>query len=414
MDGRVRPLLIRLLLGIALLLGLTASFSSAGAAVDDERPAPRVGPALDWSRDSVAGYSERLGLTPSVFAQEVRYPLDADDEVFLRQFVEQVADVGAVADLTLEPRVPLDQLDESAARSLAEQVASLHDRLDTRFVIRFAPEMNGSWTAWGQQPERYREAFRTVADQVARATDAAEMSWDPAYGAGYPFGDAEGFIAGSRDRPIEELDTDRDGDVDDLDDPYGPYWPGADVVDRVGLVLYRFGDARPFGDDEVPSPDELRGRLDEMVGYSTDTPRETFYQRFAEPGRPMSLQTGAAWFDSGAVGVSEAEVKQRWWQQVLDPAVLRDYPLIDLVIWLEQRREEPEADGALVDWRVTARPDLAAGFADALRTSARTGPVTTVHDQDRANRATAGYRDTIQDDPMTWIVGCVVLAAILF
>ena len=37
------------------------------------------------------------------------------------------------------------------------------------------------------------------------------------------------------------LDTNGDGWVDMSDDPYGPFWPGADYVDWVGLDIYHMG-----------------------------------------------------------------------------------------------------------------------------------------------------------------------------
>lgn len=409
---------MRLRLVLATLLGALPVLAGTPAGAADVVPSPAdgpyVGPMLDWDEDSADDYADRLGLSPSVYAQKVRYPLDADDRRFLDQFVQQAAAHGAVAQLTLEPRVPLAELTASDARDLGGRIDDLHRRLDTRFVVRFAPEMNGSWTAWGQQPEAYREAFRTTADGIDERTDAAEMAWTPAYGAGYPFGRAYGSIPGSAPRPAGQLDTNDDGEVDEADDPYGPYWPGDDVVDRVGLVMFRFGEEQPFGTDSVAAPDELVERLEERFGYDDDTDRRSFHDRFARDGRAMSLETAAAWYDRGDVG--ELDVKAAWWDQVFSPSVRQAYPEIDLVTWLEQRRPEEEADGRPVDWRATSRPELARSFEAVLRDGATTGAVTRVVDQQVANESTAEYRQADPDDgdPMAWIVGCVVLAAVLF
>lgn len=412
MRGAGLRLLLALLAGLLpLLVGGTAHAADVTPTPAD---GPYVGPMLDWDRDSADDYADRLGRSPSVYAQKVRYPLEADDRRFLRQFADQAAGHGAVAQLTLEPRVPLDVLTAGDARAVGEEIEDLHDRLGTVFVVRFAPEMNGSWTAWGQQPTAYREAFRTAARGIADRTDAAEMAWVPAYGAGYPFGESFGSIPGSAQRPEAQLDTDDDGEVDEADDPYGPYWPGADVVDRVGLVMFRFGREQPFGTDSVPAHDELRERLEERYGYDDDEDRESFYDRYARDGRSMSLETAAAWYDRGDVG--ELAVKSAWWQQVFSPEVRAGYPDLDLVTWLEQRRREDEADGREADWRATSRPELAESFAASLASGATTGAVTRVVDQDRANASTAEYREADPDDgdPMAWIVACVVLAAVLF
>ena len=43
------------------------------------------------------------------------------------------------------------------------------------------------------------------------------------------------------------------------DDPYAPYWPGADAVDWVGMSLYHWGSAHPWGENEVPEPGKFAG-----------------------------------------------------------------------------------------------------------------------------------------------------------
>ena len=47
--------------------------------------------------------------------------------------------------------------------------------------------MNGSWYPWGQQPEAYIDAFRTVAAAVHALAPASAMAWAPNEGSGYPF-----------------------------------------------------------------------------------------------------------------------------------------------------------------------------------------------------------------------------------
>lgn len=435
--------LLRLTLGLLaalLLLGTTAP----GAAADTDDPVPDLpapgspwfGPALDWEDDLPADYAERLGETPSLYTQHVDYPLTDDDTAYLEQFAQQSATQGAVAVLTLEPREALGDLTTQDADELGDLLAELHTELDTYFLVRFAPEMNGSWVSWGQQPLSYVAAYRTVAGAVHEATDHAAMVWSPVYGAGYPFGRAYGAVDLRSDRESAALDTDTDGDIDIADDPYGPYFPGDDAVDWVGLTLYHFGaeyDAPSFDTDDqvgpdeerdvtafsintVPRSDELRSRLDETWGYGDDRRRTPFYTRFAEDGdRPMLMETAALW-TADAEGDSERAIKVEWWQQVF--AAVKAYPLVAGISWLETSRPEAEADDLEVSWGATRteglaetlRRDLAAARIDV-------GPVTDVLDQQTANEATVQGRMPDRADlgrSMSWIVGGVGVLALLF
>lgn len=435
--------LIGALLGCGLLLTPTASASSAPAPDDGPPPplpaagSPWFGVTLDWANDLPADYAERLGETPSLYSQNVDYPLGEDQTTYLRQFAEQSATQGAVAALTLEPTVPLTELTVEDAREVADLLRELHVELDSFFLVRFAPEMNGSWKAWGQQPTAYVEAFRTVADEVHAATSQAEMVWSPVYGSGYPFGRAYGALDLSPDREGAQLDTDGDGDVDDADDPYGPYFPGDDVVDWVGLTLYHFGaeyDAPSFDtDDDVgpdaeqdptafsinsrPRPDELQSRLAETWGYGDESSREPFYERFAVDGdRPMLMETGALWTPEEADGDSETEIKRTWWRQVF--ASLDAHPLVRGISWLETSRPEAEADNLDVQWGATRTEALAASLRRDLDSAGITmGPVTRVLDQEAGNIATTqGRAPAAEDigDEMGWIVFCASLLAVAF
>ena len=387
----------------AVALGLLAVGTTPGAAAAaDDGPAPGepwFGPVLDWTRDLPADYSERLGRTPSLYGQAVHYPLADDDRTYLSQFAELAATQGAVAVLTLEPQVALDRLTEDHASALVDDLTALHDRLDTHFLVRFAPEMNGSWVTWGQQPEAYVAAFRAVADVVrdSPVADHADMVWSPAYGAGYPFGDAYGAVEPAGRRVAADLDTDGNGTVDDGDDPYGPYFPGADSVDWVGLSLHHFGRAQDFGDNDVPAPGELEARLRERFGYGVRAPRTSFYDRWVGPERPLLLETAALYDTTNDGGAPEERLKRAWWAQVL--AAADDHPEIGAISWLEVAREEAEIDGAVADWRATNTPTLARALSEDLdRSAVRLGPVTRVvepgtRSEDDGRQSDAGATD---------------------
>jgi hypothetical protein len=414
-----RRALVRLGL-VAVALGLLPIHTSTGAAVTDgECPAPApgepwFGPVLDWTRDLPASYADRLGDTPSLYGQSVRYPLTDDDRTYLAEFAEQAATQGAVAALSLEPQVALGDLTNDDAHALATELAELHDRLDTHFLVRFAPEMNGSWVTWGQQPRAYVDAFRTVAAAVhdSPAADDAEMVWAPAYGAGYPFGGSFGAVEPAGRRVAAALDTDGDGTVDDGDDPYGPYFPGAEHVDWVGLSLYHFGRSQEFGDNAVPAPGELEERLRERFGYGVQAARLSFYQRWARPDRPLLLETGALFDTTNDAGASEEKLKQAWWEQALAAAAER--PAIGAISWLEVAREEAEIDGDVADWRTTHTPALARALREDLAASTvRTGPVTEVvrpFDEavkDESDEPGAAASDDVS--PAWWAAGAVAL-----
>ncbi|WP_447646000.1 hypothetical protein [Nocardioides zeae] len=183
--------------------------------------------------------------------------------------------------------MPLDELTPDDAAAFADDLVELHRELDSYFLVRFAPEMNGTWYGWGQQPRAYVEAFRTLADEVHAATPHAAMVWAPVYGAGYPYGAAYGDVDPDRMAEAGELDTNDNGRLDEGDDPYGPYWPGDDVVDWVGLTLYHFGPDRGRVDNDLGIEDGGEtGDLETSEGFELDraaTPeayRERLEERF--------------------------------------------------------------------------------------------------------------------------------------
>jgi hypothetical protein len=435
--------LVRLSIGLVAALLLLGSVMPGAAAQSDDPvpdlPAPGhpwFGPALDWEGDLAADYAERLDETPSLYSQHVDYPLTADDTTYLEQFAQQSATQGAVAVLTLEPQAALGDLTGADAAELGELLAELHDELDSYFLVRFAPEMNGSWVSWGQQPLAYVAAYRTVADAVHGATDHAAMVWSPVYGSGYPFGRAYGALDLGSARESAALDTDGDDDVDLADDPYGPYFPGDEAVDWVGLTLYHFGaeyDAPSFDTDDgvgpdeeqeptafsintTPRGDELQSRLDETWGYGDDLARTPFYERFAEAAqRPLLMETGALWTPD-AEGDSERDIKAAWWRQVF--AAADQYPLVAGISWLETSRPEVEADDLEVAWGATRTESLAKSLRrDLVTAGVDLGPVTDVLDQETANTATSqGRMPSPSDlpDSMNWIAGCVGALALLY
>jgi hypothetical protein len=306
---------------------------------------------LDWANQSVAEVSEALGVTPAVWVQFVRFPLDDGGRTNLAAFFEQVGAAGAHGLVTLEPHDGLDAVTPQAAADLAAMLEAGWAEHGVATFVRFAHEMNGSWYPWGQQPDAYIAAFRTVAEAVHLAP-ASAMVWAPNEGAGYPFS-AGSYLAQPGSHEHAALDTDSDGELTAADDPYAPYWPGDDVVDWVGMSIYFWGLEYPWGENEVAPAGRFATRL---IG---DAQAPDFYGTYAEGhDKPMAIIETAALYDPDGGGPDEAAVKSAWFEQVFSPDTRDRFGRIGMINWFEWRKDEPEV-GEVIDWRLASDPDVA-------------------------------------------------------
>ena len=310
-----------------------------------------MGVNVDEQISSVEAFNERLGRDAVAYGRFVAFPLDAGDNGDLDAFMKDVVEVGGIAILSVEPTIALSEITPDQAAMLADQLAAYNDD-GAAVLLRFAPEMNGSWHPWGQQPLAYVEAFRLVADAIHESAPDTAMLWSPNYGAGYPFRTPSAEDNTSESLAI--LDTDGDGQLTMNDDPYAPYYPGDEYVDWVGMTLLHWGGAYPWGENEVPEPDkfvqQLQGR---HVGANGD---ESYLPNFHETyvvatGKPLMVLTSALVNTEIHDGASALDIKQGWWRQVFG-AARNQIPELALVEWFERSRNEPEAGNALIDWTI--------------------------------------------------------------
>lgn len=392
--GSMAPMSRTLLLLTALLLGACSATLDASTApgstgapagsasarpdpaatVEPRDPPVLVPPAgrawfgmnLDWANQTIAEVEAVLGVTPAVWVQFVRFPLDDAGREHLAGFFEQVGAARAHGLLTLEPHDGLAAVTPEAAAELTELLAAAWTEHGVATFVRFAHEMNGSWYPWGQQPEPYVAAFRTVADAV-HAAPASAMVWAPNEGSGYPFaGGPHEAAPGSAARAA--LDTNGDGDLTAADDPYAPYWPGEDAVDWVGMSLYFWGLDHPWGENEI-APDGRFAAL--LTGEATgahagEVAIPDFYATYAEGhAKPMAIIETAALYDPAGGGPDEQAVKSAWFEQVFGADTRERFDRIGMINWFEWRKDEPEV-GGVIDWRLGANPDLGRALLDAV------------------------------------------------
>ncbi|WP_309126111.1 glycosyl hydrolase [Kocuria sp.] len=332
---------------------------------------------LDWVDKPLADYALRLGHKPAVSVSFTGFPYDERGHRYLRMAADQIRADGQMMLLTLEPEGGLQTVTEETAQELAADLAEINDS-GVPVIVRFAHEMNGSWYAWGQQPVAYVKTYRRVAEAVHERAPGSAMMWAPNYGGGYPFaGGAHEAEPGTEDFAI--LDTDHDGELTMADDSYAPYYPGDEYVDWVGMSLYHWGDAHPWGENEVPEEGkflaQLTGTYDGAGGDDTAVP--DFYAEYGrDRGKPVSIpETGALYASAVAEGAGELEIKQAWWDQVFDSSIPRDFPQLKMINWFEWDKHEVEIDGE-VDWTTTNDPAVRAAFTAALPGWLRYAPET--------------------------------------
>jgi beta-mannanase len=277
--------------------------------------------------DRPVKYNQRMGVNGSFFQYAQNLPVDSytfpEEQIY-------ATGTDALVYLTIYPRPTPWAITDADIATLTQQMAKLNSG-GRRVLMRFAPEMNGNWNYWGQQPTQFLALWKRVYNALRRDAPETALVWAPSSGNGYPYGNYNRTSTAD----LALLDTNKDGKVDANDDPYSPYYPGDDMVDWIGVSIYHYGPSYPWQDNAVAEAGKFEGILN----------ANNFYQTYAvSKGKPVMIaETGAAFHVNtpSGDGAGELAVKQSWWTQYITNATfIAAYPKVKLMCLFEFRKVE--------------------------------------------------------------------------
>ena len=203
--------------------------------------------------DTPVAFNNRMGIKGSIFELAENFPLEFNNPPPF----SLVTDTRSDAFLYLSIYIPKGYagITDGDVDDLIKQLAGIA-KTGRRIFLRVAPEMNGSWQPYGQQPAAFLALWKKMYQAVqsnSLTRGSVAFLWAPSYGYGYPYPGQPYSVSSSTDSDFSALDTNKDGNFDASDDPYSPYWPGNEFVDWVGLSTYYFGRTYPWINNELPS-----------------------------------------------------------------------------------------------------------------------------------------------------------------
>ncbi|KAJ3004899.1 hypothetical protein HKX48_000992 [Thoreauomyces humboldtii] len=285
----------------------------------------------------------------------------------------------AILYLTVYPVGSADALSDVQIQELVKQVTT-YASSGRGVLLRLAPEMNGSWQPYGQRPIAYKRMWTRVVTAIrAVPTNVGRVGfvWGPnvagVASGGYPFsGETYSMTAAINATEFAALDTNGDGALTEADDAYSPYYPGASMVDWVGLSTYWFGPSYPYVTNAVATGGYMNSLIHGAAGGGLGV---DFYATYsAATSTPFIITESAAAFHEYLianatapaelspipVGPGELAVKQSWWQEYLTNTTFLDaHPLIKAATLFEF--EKPE-ETTMRDFRIANKTNILAAF----------------------------------------------------
>ncbi len=138
---------------------------------------------------------------------------------------DEVKKEGGMFSITMEPVTNMAKIPASIWQKLAQDMVRINQK-GVPVYLRLGHGMNGVWTTYGMRPIQYKTGFRNCAKAIREETNMTAMVWVPNVGTAYPFGADSSAqspppVRSQEREEFDELDTNKDGQITSLDDPYG-------------------------------------------------------------------------------------------------------------------------------------------------------------------------------------------------
>lgn len=368
-------------LSLSSLLLLTLSqltfLSNAQDLALNERPQVWFGiwtnPEHGYS-DTPDTFNRRLGINASVFQIAQLIPLPKYNYTTggggpAPEYLIEQTNTDAAVFLTVYP-TSLD-IPDSDLNLLATQLASYTNTttLNRTVFLRFAPEMQGTWNPYGFQPTAFIALWRRMYPIIKAASPTTAIAWAPNTGQSYPYGQSTANLSPA---DLALLDTNKDGQVNNSDDPYLPYYPGDDMVDWIGISTYYKGPN--YQNINVA---QVGGYCGSVLNGTSGTSTFNFYNTFCtKPGKAcMIAESGAAWHEQAANSAqsttkSIVDLQRAWWQDcITSTTFLNQFPRLKLTMHFEHEKLETDGGNSdLRDYRLTNDTAMLAAFQADLQT----------------------------------------------
>lgn len=266
--------------------------------------------------ESITKFNQETGKSHAIFSRYLDIKASKNQSYWA--WAEEVKRNGAVPMFIYDPMTGLDDIDTNNVEYFAEKSRELNI---TVFIV-FGHEMNLKKFPWGNQPDKFKEKFKLVADIFHKIAPNVKMVWLPNQNWGYPWG---GINYG---------------------DGYSEYYPDGkseygDYVDWVGLNIY---------DRDWDENNKVTG------GFFISNIRKgngniDFYETFAVgKNKPMLIgEIGSFDPNEDPTNPGERDVlnyskqvihKNEWIKQVYNTSTLMEFPMLRVIIYFDTNRNE--------------------------------------------------------------------------
>ncbi|MDF2834617.1 MAG: hypothetical protein K0Q63_257 [Paenibacillus sp.] len=259
---------------------------------------------------SMRRFNEMTGREHATFFKYVGY-----GQPFPEAWVNDVVAAGAFPHIAWEPNEGLDKVkDDAYLRQFARQA----QEAGVPILLRFASEMNGTWTAYSGNPALYKEKWRLVHDVFEELAPATAMLWS---------------VLAMPEKPMAD------------------YYPGDDYVDWVGVNIYSVR----FHNGDLDYPADREDPLDLL---------NAVYDRYSR-NKPIAIsEFGASHYSAtdGKRDVAFASEKLRR----LYGALAKHYPRVKAVYYFDVDNISAYNPSRRVnDYSITGEPALLDAYKEA-------------------------------------------------